>query len=189
MSASNYFVRRAASEDVSHATRIGSLIREAAKTHSIAERSQELITDKLTKGLAAIALQESVVVGFGYLAPWGGDVISHSGIVIDPAHRNQGLLRQIKSVLLEIGDEHFPKADVISLTLSEAVYQVNLSLGYESAPLTGLTSDHGFWDGCRGCHQYEAVHSAKPIEQANGIGGFCCCKGMRRRAKNCTSHN
>ena len=183
MGNNNYFIRRTGAEDAHHAERIARLIRDAAKTHSIAERSEDLLREKVVGGLAAIALYQEVVVGFGYLAPWGGNVLSHSGIVVDPDHRNQGLFRKIKSILLEIGDTTFPTADVISLTQSEAVSQVNLSLGYVHTPLAGLTSDEGFWDGCRGCHQYDSAQSAKVEEQANGIGGFCCCRGMRRASK------
>jgi GNAT superfamily N-acetyltransferase len=165
-------VRVAVPADIRYAERASELIRAAAREHDIAEREPELLARKIETGRAAVALSEGLLVGFGFFSEWeDGAFVSHSGLVVRDDWRGKGLGRALKTCLFEASDAMFPEATTMSLTTSEAVKAMNLSLGFLVVPLDRLTVDEAFWDGCKTCRNYERVQRE---------GGRCCCEGMIR---------
>lgn len=47
--------------------------------------------------------------------------------------------------------EKYPEAKIFSLTSGLAVMKMNNELGFEPVTFSELTSDEGFWDGCKSC--------------------------------------
>ncbi len=165
-------VRIAGPADAPFAAAAAALIDRAAAVADIARRDEELLRGKIEAGRAAIALDGDALVGFGYFSAWeGGRRVSHSGLVVRPDHRGEGLGRRLKLALFEASRRQFPRATTISLTTSPAVERLNLSLGFRRAPLEELTDDPEFWKGCRTCRNYERVRAE---------GKRCCCFGMIR---------
>ncbi len=165
-------VRVARPEDARFADRASALIRAAARDHDIAERDPELLREKLETGRAVLALRGDELVGFGFFSEWeGGKFVSHSGLVVDESMRGRGLGRGLKLRLFEASESMFPNAVTMSLTTSEAVRAMNLSLGFRVVPFEQMTDDPDFWAGCRTCRNYEATRRA---------GIRCCCEGMVR---------
>ena len=163
-------VRVSRSEDAPHAEEAGRMIAEASREHDIALRDVEWLRTKIESGRAAIALRGDELVGFGYWSEWeDGRFVSHSGLVVDPGLRGGGLGRRLKTVLLEESRRRFPRAFLMSLTTSEPVKKMNLSLGFHVVPLDRLTTDPAFWEGCKGCPNYEDVQRR---------GEKCCCEGL-----------
>lgn len=163
-------VRVALPEDAHRAEAASRMIEEASKDHDIAGRSVETVRAKIESGRAAIALDGERLVGFGFWSEWeGGKFISHSGLVVDPSQRGKGLGRRLKLALFDSSRRRFPDATLMSLTTSEAVKAMNLSLGFRVVPLDRLTKDPAFWEGCKTCRNYAAVQAR---------GERCCCEGM-----------
>lgn len=149
------------------------LIRAAARDHDIAVRSAGLLRQKIAAGAAALALAEGELIGFGYFSAWeGGRFVSHSGLVVRDAERGLGIGRRLKECLFRASRRLYPGAATMSLTSSQAVMQLNRSLGFRRVPLERLTKDPEFWKGCRTCRNYAAVVAR---------GERCCCAGMLRR--------
>ncbi|MCB0320317.1 MAG: hypothetical protein KDD60_05270 [Bdellovibrionales bacterium] len=172
-------VRQSRPSDIDYVERIAELLIEASRDHDVAVRERALLEEKICDGHAAIILEQQKLVGFGYISVWSGNVISHSGVVIDPAFRGRGLFRLIKKVLIEIGLQLHPSADVISLSSSALVAKVNRSLGFHDVPLEQLCSDLEFWKGCFGCRQYHQAQISQHANRKNQFGTYCCCSGMR----------
>jgi GNAT superfamily N-acetyltransferase len=165
-------VRISDERDLVHATAAQALIARAAADNDIAPRELAFLEQKIRTGRAAVALADGELIGFGFFSEWeGGAFVSHSGLVVDDAWRGQHLGRRLKTCLFEASERRFPRATTMSLTTSEAVKAMNLSLGFRVVPLDRLTSDPAFWDGCRTCRNYERVQQA---------GERCCCEGMIR---------
>ncbi len=158
--------------DVHHAERASAMIAAAASEHDIAEREPELLSGKIASGRAVLALRGRELVGFGFFSEWeGGKFVSHSGLVVDPSLRGRGVGRALKMALFEASERMFPEAVTMSLTTSEPVRAMNLSLGFAVVPFEDMTVDPAFWAGCRTCRNYEEVQRA---------GKQCCCEGMIR---------
>lgn len=165
-------VRRAGPDDARFAEAASAMIAAAAKDNDIAEREPELLEEKIRSGKAAVALEGERLVGFGYFSEWqGGAFVSHSGLVVDPSLRGQGVGRRLKMALFEASEEMYPDATTMSLTTSEAVKAMNRSLGFRVVPFEEMTTDERFWDGCKTCRNYERVRA----EELR-----CCCEGMIR---------
>jgi GNAT superfamily N-acetyltransferase len=163
-------VRIARAEDAVHAPAAARLIRAASRGHDIARRSSALLRSKIASGRAVVALQDGELVGFGYFSDWeGGKFVSHSGLVVRDDLRGHGLGRRLKERLLRASHRLFPHASTMSLTTSPAVEAMNRSLGFRKVPLSRLTRDPQFWEGCRTCRNYLRVRRE---------GRRCCCDAM-----------
>lgn len=170
-------VRVATPEDRGYATHAVQLIADAAKDNDIAVRGEAMLRGKIETGRAAIALDGSQLVGFGYFADWGGATdgtraVSHSGLVVDPGWQGHGIGRLLKEQLFQASLRLFPNATTISLTTSKAVMALNESLGFERCEFDEMSADPAFWAGCKTCRNYE---------QMQNEGKRCCCIGMIRR--------
>jgi hypothetical protein len=72
----------------------------------------------------------------------------------------------MKQLLIELSRRQWPKATIMSLTLSPIVERLNKTLQYEAVPYCDLTTDLAFWKNCEGCvhhghlkrNQYQDCH-------------------------------
>ena len=175
MSEEEVVVRVAEPDDVHHARAASAMIEAASHAHDIATREVPLLEQKITSGRAAVALVGERLVGFGFFSEWeGGKFVSPSGLVVDDSMRGHGIGRKLKNCLFEASERMFPDATTMSLTTSEPVKAMNLSLGFVVVPFEEMTKDESFWDGCRTCRNYERVQAA---------GERCCCEAMIRPAR------
>ena len=166
-------VEFAQEEHAKYAERICTLIYESAlqRGTGIARRSNEYIASKITGGKAVVALEGEKLVGFSYIESWGhGDYVATSGLIVDPDYRNLGLARRIKEKTFELARMRFPFAKIFSITTSLPVMKLNSRRGYKPVTFSELTDDEEFWQGCKGCINYD-------ILQRNNRR-MCLCTGM-----------
>ena len=166
-------VEFAQEEHAKYAERICTLIYESAlqRGTGIARRSNEYIASKITGGKAVVALEGEKLVGFSYIESWGhGDYVATSGLIVDPDYRNLGLARRIKEKTFELARMRFPFAKIFSITTSLPVMKLNSRMGYKPVTFSELTDDEEFWQGCKGCINYD-------ILQRNNRR-MCLCTGM-----------
>ena len=64
----------------------------------------------------------------------------------------------------------FPYAKIFSITTSLPVMKLNSRLGYKPVTFSELTDDEEYWQGCKGCINYD-------ILQRNNRR-MCLCTGM-----------
>lgn len=118
-----------------------------------------------------MALDGDRLVGFSYIESWGhGDFIATSGLIVDPDYRHLGLAGAIKTKTFELARLRFPFAKLFSITTSLPVMKLNSRMGYKPVTFSELTDDDEFWQGCRGCKNYD-------ILQRNNRR-MCLCTGM-----------
>lgn len=163
----------AQAEHAVHAEEICRLIYESAlqRGTGIARRSPEYISGKITGGKAVVALDGERLVGFSYIECWGhGDYVATSGLIVDPEYRHLGLAARIKAKTFELARLRFPYAKIFSITTSLPVMKLNSRMGYKPVTFSELTDDEEFWQGCKGCVNYD-------ILQRNGRR-MCLCTGM-----------
>lgn len=173
MSISNISVDFAHPEHAAHAQKICELIYESAlqRGTGIARRSPEYIGDKINSGKAVIALDGEKLVGFSYIECWGhGDFVATSGLIVAPEYRHLGLAARIKEKTFELARMRFPYAKIFSITTSLPVMKLNSRMGYRPVTFSELTDDEEFWQGCRGCVNFD-------ILQRNNRR-MCLCTGM-----------
>lgn len=166
-------VEFAQEEHAKYAERICTLIYESAlqRGTGIARRSNEYIASKIKGGKAVVALEGEKLVGFSYIESWGhGDYVATSGLIVDPDYRNLGLARRIKEKTFELARMRFPFAKIFSITTSLPVMKLNSRMGYKPVTFSELTDDEEFWQGCKGCINYD-------ILQRNNRR-MCLCTGM-----------
>lgn len=155
------------------ARQICDLIYESAlqRGTGIARRSPEYISDKIIGGKAVVALCDDRLIGFSYIESWGhGDYVATSGLIVDPEFRRLGLAKRIKAKTFELARIRFPFAKIFSITTSLPVMKLNSELGYKPVTFSELTTDEEFWDGCKGCVNFD-------ILQRNNRR-MCLCTGM-----------
>ena len=173
MSNSNVKVICATDEHMKYAERICQLMYESAlqRGTGIAKRSPEYVADKMRSGKAVVALDGDACVGFSYIESWGhGDYVATSGLIVDPDYRHQGLASRIKQKTFELARSRFPFAKIFSITTSLPVMKLNTHFGYLPVTFAELTTDDEFWEGCKGCVNYD-------ILQRNGRKR-CICTAM-----------
>lgn len=169
-SGTDYTVRTSGPKDAGWAGQAAALIREAARSHDIAVRTEDVLRSKLRSGRAVLAFDGAELVGFGYFSEWeGGRFLSHSGLVVRDDRRGAGLGRALKMALFEASRVRFPQATVMSLTTSPEVMALNRSLGFRPVPFEEMTKDEEFWRGCETCRNWE---------ETRRLGKKCCCQGM-----------
>lgn len=168
-----YTIDEASNEHAGYSQQICDLIYESAlqRGTGIAKRSPEYIEKKINGGKAIIALDGERLIGFSYIECWGhGDYVATSGLIVDPEYRNQGIAERIKQKTFELARKKFPYAKIFSITTSLPVMKLNTKLGYVPVTFSELTDDKEFWEGCKGCINYD-------ILSRNG-NTRCICTGM-----------
>ncbi len=169
----NIKVIRATVEDLKYADSISKLIDDAAKSKNsgLAHRTPEYIKQKITEGKAVIALAGDEIAGFCYIATWqDNQFISHSGLIVNPKFRGQGLAKTIKKECFNLSRDKYPNAKIFGLTTSLAVMRINTSLGYQAVTFSELTNDEEFWKGCETCANFDILQRTKRFN--------CLCTGM-----------
>ena len=137
----------------------------------IAKRTPEYIQKKMENQDAIIALVDGKFAGFCYIESWQhGKFVAHSGLIVHPDFRNQGLAKKIKSKVFDYSLQKYPDAKVFGITTGLAVMKINSDLGYKPVPFSELTSDPSFWKGCQTCTNYDILKSKD--------NKLCLCTGM-----------
>ncbi len=137
----------------------------------IAKRTVEYIITKLENNNAVIAFDDKKFAGFCYIERWDhGKYVAHSGLIVHPEYRNQGLAKKIKKKIFDYSLEKFPDAKIFGITTGLAVMKINSDLGYKPVTFSELTNDARFWAGCQTCTNYEVLKSKEHK--------MCLCTGM-----------
>lgn len=124
----------------------------------IAKRDPEYIKKKMRDGKAVIALDGDELAGFSYIETWGHkQFVANSGLIVAHAYRKIGLARHIKQKIFELSKKLYPKAKIFSITTGTAVMKINYELGFRPVPFAELTEDPEFWEGCKGCRNYDIL--------------------------------
>ncbi|AOW20430.1 GNAT family N-acetyltransferase [Urechidicola croceus] len=137
----------------------------------IAKRTPEYILTKLENKNAVIALEGDKFAGFCYIEVWSHNkYVAHSGLIVHPDFRNQGLAKEIKKRIFDYSLEKYPEAKIFGITTGLAVMKINSDLGYKPVTFSELTDDPKFWAGCQTCTNFEILKS-KEFK-------MCLCTGM-----------
>ncbi|MDD4776871.1 MAG: GNAT family N-acetyltransferase [Fermentimonas sp.] len=169
----NVEIHIANSSFVSYSQEICDLIYESAQARGtgIAKRSAEYISEKIEAGKAVIALDGDKLVGFSYIETFSHQrFVANSGLVVHPDYRNQGLAKKIKRKIFDLSRKLYPNAKIFSITTGLAVMKMNTELGFKPVTFSELTDDEEFWNGCKGCRNYD-------ILQRNSFK-MCLCTGL-----------
>lgn len=168
------FVRVATGNDIRYADEI---CRETeasaiARGTGIAKRSVAAVAQKMREGKAVIALTGSGQwVGFAYLQSWeNGQYISNSGLIVSPEFRNSGVAKAIKDRIFKMSRRMYPAARIFSITSGAAIMKMNTRLGFEPVAYQDITHDELFWEGCKGCVNYEVLNGKRRTN--------CLCTAM-----------
>ncbi|WP_010523458.1 GNAT family N-acetyltransferase [Aquimarina agarivorans] len=155
------------------ATQICKVIESSAKDRGtgIAKRTPEYIEKKMSAGNAVIALEGDEFAGFCYIEAWShGKYVAHSGLIVHPNFRKQGLAKRIKEFIFNYSLKKYPEAKIFGITTGLAVMKINSKLGYKPVTFSELTDDPKFWAGCKTCTNFEILKS-KDYK-------MCMCTGM-----------
>lgn len=158
---------------VGYSQEICDLIYESAQARGtgIAKRSAEYVAEKIEAGKAVIALDGDKLVGFSYIETFSHKrFVANSGLIVHPDYRNQGLAKKIKRTIFDLSRKLYPNAKIFSITTGLAVMRMNTELGFKPVTFSELTDDEEFWNGCKGCRNYD-------ILQRNNFK-MCLCTGL-----------
>ncbi|MAC92822.1 MAG: GNAT family N-acetyltransferase [Flavobacteriaceae bacterium] len=164
---------RAKAKHITYAKIISECIDDSAKSRGtgIARRTPEYIHTKMSNGNAIIALDNDKFAGFCYIEVWGhGKYVAHSGLIVAPKYRGQGLAKKIKKEVFELSLMKYPTAKVFGITTGMAVMKINYQLGYKPVHFSELTDDPEFWKGCKTCKNYDILTRTERK--------MCLCTGM-----------
>ena len=164
---------RAKAKHITYAKTISECIDDSAKSRGtgIARRTPEYIHTKMSNGNAIIALDNDEFAGFCYIEVWGhGKYVAHSGLIVAPKYRGQGLAKKIKKEVFELSLMKYPSAKVFGITTGMAVMKINYKLGYKPVHFLELTDDPEFWKGCKTCKNYDILTRTERK--------MCLCTGM-----------
>ncbi|PKV51982.1 acetyltransferase (GNAT) family protein [Aquimarina sp. MAR_2010_214] len=156
-----------------YAKEICEVISDSAKVRGtgIAKRTPEYIQTKIQNRNAIIAMSGNQFAGFCYIEIWGNEKhVAHSGLIVHPDFRNQGLAKKIKEFTFNYSLKKFPMAKVFGITTGLAVMKINSDLGYKPVTFSELTNDPKFWAGCKTCTNYDILTSKEHK--------MCLCTGM-----------
>ncbi len=166
-------VLHAGKEHVRFIDTINDSIESASKERGtgIAQRSYEYLEAKILEGKAIIALDDDVFAGFCYVESWGHHkFVANSGLIVVPEYRGIGLAKEIKRKAFELSRKKFPESKIFGLTTGLAVMKINHELGYRPVTFSELTDDDTFWNGCKGCVNYDILMRTGRSK--------CLCTGM-----------
>jgi hypothetical protein len=103
--------------------------------------------------------EKSNFAGFCYVESYeDGKFFANSALIVIPQFRGAGLAKQIKLKAFALGKKLFPNATPITITTSSAVMKLNSDLGYRPVSFSEITTDDKFWEGCKGCVNYELLN-------------------------------
>ncbi|GAA4272554.1 GNAT family N-acetyltransferase [Aquimarina gracilis] len=156
-----------------YAQEICDVISDSAKVRGtgIARRTPEYIQAKMINHNAIIALSGDQFAGFCYIEVWGDtQYVAHSGLIVHPEYRNQGLAKKIKEFTFNYSLKKYPSSKVFGITTGLAVMKINSDLGYRPVTFSELTDDPKFWAGCKTCTNYDILTSKEHK--------MCLCTGM-----------
>lgn len=174
MEAEHFLVSIANESHFCYIPEILNTIKTSAKERKtgIAERKEEDLKKKIEEGKAFIALYQKRFAGFIYIEAWGENknYVSISSLIIHPNYRGLGLSLRLKRAALTLARMRWPKANLFSLTSSDAVMHMNTKLGYVPVSFKHLPKDENFWDGCKGCINYPILLDKNKE--------FCICTAM-----------
>lgn len=137
----------------------------------IAKRSPDYIIKKMENRDAVIAIANGAFAGFCYIESWShGKFVANSGLIVHPDFRNLGLAKKIKERVFEYSQEKYPGAKIFGITTGLAVMKINSDLGYKPVPFSELTDEPTFWNGCRGCTNFDILERKEYK--------MCLCTGM-----------
>lgn len=168
----------AQSKHIKFARAISTEIDASAKIRGtgIARRSPEYIAEKIENQQAIIAIANDQIAGFCYIEVWGqGQYLAHSGLIVFPEFRGQGLAKTIKKKTLEYSQQQYPNAKIFGITTGKAVMKINSDLGYKPVHFSELTDDKAFWEGCQSCKNYDVLIRTER--------SMCLCTGMLYEGK------
>lgn len=125
----------------------------------IAKRSPEYVKEKMRDGKAVIALTEDgELAGYSYIETWSHTkFVANSGLIVAHKFRQTGLAKRIKQRIFELSREMYPYAKIFSITTGLAVMRINSAMGYKPVPFSELTDDMEFWQGCKGCRNFDIL--------------------------------
>ena len=137
----------------------------------IARRTFEYLSGKMQEGKAIIALDSVDFAGFCYIETWGDKgFVANSGLIVAEEYRGIGLAKAIKNKAFKLSREKYPNAKIFGLTTGLAVMKINHELGYRPVTFSELTTDDLFWNGCKGCVNYDILMRTERSK--------CLCTGM-----------
>jgi GNAT superfamily N-acetyltransferase len=166
-------VEVAGKKHVKYVDEINNAIDIASKQRGtgIARRSDEYLTTKISEGKAIIALDGDIFAGFCYIETWGDKgFVANSGLIVVPEYRGYGLAKEIKNKAFQLSRKKYPNAKIFGLTTGLAVMKINHELGYRPVTFSELTNDDQFWNGCKGCVNYDILMRMERTK--------CLCTGM-----------
>ena len=163
----------ATEKHLKYATDISKTIDKSAEQRGtgIAKRTPEYIEGKIGSGNAVIALEGDKFAGFCYIETFGGkNFVVHSGLIVHPDFRNQGLAKRIKTKVFKHSEKKYPNSKIFGITTGLAVMKINYELGYKPVTFSELTDDPEFWKGCQTCTNYDVLQRTDQK--------MCLCTGM-----------
>ena len=137
----------------------------------IARRTFEYLSEKIRSGKAVIAFEGEHFAGFCYIEAWQEKgFVANSGLIVVEEYRGIGLAKEIKRKAFQLSRQRYPKSKIFGLTTGLAVMKINHELGYRPVTFSELTVDDQFWNGCKGCINYDILERTERTK--------CLCTGM-----------
>ena len=137
----------------------------------IARRTFEYLSTKMKEGKAIIALDGDKFAGFCYIEVWQEKgFVANSGLIVQEEYRGLGLAKAIKQKAFQLSRDRYPNSKIFGLTTGLAVMKINHELGYRPVTFSELTVDDQFWNGCKGCVNYDILMRTGRSK--------CLCTGM-----------
>ena len=156
-----------------YAEEICKVIADSARVRGtgIAKRTPKYIQTKMHNRNAIIALHKDQFAGFCYIEVWGhNSYVAHSGLIVHPNFRKQGLAKKIKGFTFDYSLKKYPDSKIFGITTGLAVMKINSELGYKPVTFSELTDDPKFWEGCKTCTNYDILTAKNKT--------MCLCTGM-----------
>ena len=163
----------ATEEHIKYVDAINDAIDLASKQRGtgIARRTFEYIANKMKERKAILALEGDKFAGFCYIEAWQEKgFVANSGLIVTDEFRGIGLAKAIKQTAFNLSRERYPDSKIFGLTTGLAVMKINHELGYRPVTYSELTTDDQFWDGCKGCVNYDILTRMNRTK--------CLCTGM-----------
>ena len=169
----NIKIEVARSEHIKYIDDINDAIEIASKERGtgIARRTFEYLSGKMNEGKAIVAMDEDKFAGFCYIEVWQEKgFVANSGLIVRDEYRGIGLAKAIKRKAFQLSREKYPNSKIFGLTTGLAVMKINHELGYRPVTFSELTVDDQFWNGCKGCVNYDILQRTERSK--------CLCTGM-----------
>ena len=169
----NIMIEIAVAVHIKYVDDINDAIELASKQRGtgIARRTNEYLSGKINDGKAIIAIDGDKFAGFCYIETWGDKgFAANSGLIVTDEYRGIGLGRAIKREAFKLSREKYPNSKIFGLTTGLAVMKINHELGYRPVTFSELTDDDMFWEGCKGCVNYDILERTERSK--------CLCTGM-----------